>query len=556
MSDSPSTSPANSQSAPDNGAQTRPWHPWALLLAGGLLYLPFLGAYGPLDPTDSFFIEAGREAVETSQYLLPMINYEPWLDKPILYFWAVAGSFKLLGINAFAGRIFTALTAIALGLVTYSAARPFLGARQAFLAALAFYASPLSSALGHVSLTDMPLTLFMSAGLFGLFHHLQKGGTLPLILGYLGLALAFLVKGPIAVILVGAILVLHIGFTSSSLGEIFKTIWRLNPLLGLAIITAVNLPWYYAANQGTNGKFFQAFFITQNFGRMTGTVNHQQPFYFYIPVFCGGLFPFNLFLLAAPILNKRYLKQRLKLSPSQSFILLQVIWSVFVLALFSAIKTKLPTYILPAMAPLAILFAHATAVVLRRGKARALWLPAVIITAATIGGLIASYKVTGWAGLLLQQAQPLLYTLVATSAAILFFIFRGKLKAAVITIYALALVSVAVAVPMAHIAFFEDRQKPVDALTAIVVKEGGTLGTIIRQEPSFSYFTHKHVPYINSPEEAQKFITQTSAPHWILAPIEVLQNIDWFYDKPGGEAPPEIRGKTRKWTLFKLAGGR
>lgn len=555
MSESPSTSHQISPGAagPEPKSATYSWHPWALLAVGVLLYLPYLGAYGPLDPTDSFFIEAGREAVETSQYLLPMINYEPWLDKPILYFWAVAGCFKLLGINAFAGRIFTALTAIALGLVTYGATKPFLGARQALLAALAFYAFPLSSALGHVSLTDMPLTLFMTSGLFGLFHYLHKGGRLPLILGYLGLALAFLCKGPISVILVGAILVLHIGMTSSSLGEIFKTIWRLNPLLGLAIITAVNLPWFYAANEGTNGKFFQAFFITQNFGRMVGTVNHQQPFYFYIPVFCGGLFPFNLFLLATPLFNKRYFKQRLKLSSSQSFLLLQAVWAVFVLVLFSAIKTKLPTYILPAMAPLAILFAHATALILRKGKPRTMLLPAGIIAAATIGGLIASFKVSGWAGLLLQQAQPLLYTLVATSAVILFFVLKGKMKAAVITIYTLALVSVAIAVPMAHIAFFEDRQKPVDALTAIVVKEGGSLGTIVRQEPSFSYFTHKHVPYITSAEEARKFIENRPKPHWVLAPIELLPRIDWFYDPTKGDAAPEVVGKTRKWTLFKLA---
>ena len=44
-------------------------------MVAALLYLPWLGSYGPLDPTDSFFIEAAREAVETKQYLLPMINY-------------------------------------------------------------------------------------------------------------------------------------------------------------------------------------------------------------------------------------------------------------------------------------------------------------------------------------------------------------------------------------------------------------------------------------------------------------------------------------------------
>lgn len=55
--------------------------PALILLAGCLLYLPWLGSYGPLDPTDSFFIESGREILETDKWLLPLQNYQPWLDR-------------------------------------------------------------------------------------------------------------------------------------------------------------------------------------------------------------------------------------------------------------------------------------------------------------------------------------------------------------------------------------------------------------------------------------------------------------------------------------------
>lgn len=523
-------------------------HVPVLLALAALLYLPWLGSYGPLDPTDSFFIEAAREAVETKQYLLPMINYEHWLDKPILYFWAVSGSLHLLGVNAFAGRIFTALTAMALGLVVYFGSRGFIGKRQAFLSALIFYAFPLSSALGHVSLTDMPLTLFMSGGLYGLFHYHHKKIQKALWLGYLSLALAFLCKGPIAIILVGAILCLHFAITSPSPGSILTAILNLKPFAGFLVILGLNLPWYAAATIGTKGAFFKDFFITQNFGRMVGTVNHQQPFWFYIPVFIGGLFPFNLLLLSAPAIKLRHWRQRLKLNDGAAFMLFQVIWAIFVLALFSIIKTKLPTYILPAMAPLAVLCARSAALTVRLGRARRL-LPAAFITLVTaIGAAIAAYKVSGWARLLLIQSLPLLALIGAFSLAQLWFILRGQARKALVCLLLLGVISVGIAVPQAHIAFYEDRQVPVDALTLKVLGQGGSLATIIRSEPSFSYRLHKHIPCVKTPADAKTFLVTAPAPHWVLAPKEVLNNIEWF----GATDKIEVAGKTKKWTLFKI----
>ncbi len=523
----------------------------ALMAIGALLYLPGLGSYGPLDPTDSFFIEASREIVESGNYLLPMINYEPWLDKPILYFWAVAACQNLLGDTAFAGRIFTALTAIAMGFVIFASARRFIGAKQAFVAAVVFYSFPLSSALGHESLTDMPLTLFMSSGLLALFYYHKKGNLLVLTLGYLALALAFLCKGPIAVILVAAILGLHIAITSGSLSGFWQSIWQLKPLWGLALIFAVNAPWYFAANAGTNGKFFMDFFITQNFGRMVGTVNHQQPFWFYIPVVLGGLFPWSLILFSSPSFNKRLFAQRTKLSDSASFVLLQIVWACFVLLLFSAIKTKLPTYILPAMAPLAILTGRAAFIAARSAlKSRlGLKISAIVLFVAVLVFNVLTFKLTGWVGLFLKQQQLLLGFLLVGSLVYMGAIFAGKIRHALCILLAIGAISVAFAMPQAHLAFYQDRQMPVNALTMQVKEQGGNLATIIRFEPSFEYYLHHHVPCITSAAEAQAFLNHTKKPHWIMAPKEVLQNIDWFR-QPGKEIA--VVAKTNKWTLFKI----
>lgn len=525
-----------------------------IFLIGCLLYLPGLGSYGPLDPTDSFFIEAGREAVETGQYLVPMNNYQPWLDKPILYFWAVSASIILFGGSeaaiGFSGRIFTALTAIVFSFCVYYGSRSFIGKKQAFFAALIAMTFPLSAELGHISLTDMPLTLFMSAGLYGLFHYFQQGKMKALWLGYISLALAFLCKGPIALIVVGAILTLYFLATAGNIKTVFASILKLKPFFGLALITALNLPWYAAATIGTNGAFFRDFFITQNFGRMVGTVNHQQPFWFYIPVLAGGLFPFNLLYFCAPVLRlrKQDLGARLNLSKTKSFIVFQTIWALFVLLLFSIIKTKLPTYILPAMAPLAVLAARAAALALRLKRKEKFYALALIPPPVLIAALVVSYKSDGWVQLFLSQTRYLFIFLLLVSLVNAILVFKGKLKQSLKVLSAAAITGVAVCMPLAHIAFFEDRQRPVDNLTRTVLERRGSLCTIIRTEPSFPYFLKQNVPLIKDESEAKAHLAKAQAPVFVMAPKEVLQNISWF----GTQEKITVVNKTRKWTLFEV----
>ena len=136
---------------------------------------------------------------------------------------------------------------------------------------------------------------------------------------------------------------------------------------------------------------------------MVGTVNHQQPFWFYIPVVLGGLFPWSLILFSSPSFNKRLFAQRTKLSDSASFVLLQIVWACFVLLLFSAIKTKLPTYILPAMAPLAILTGRAAFIAARSAlKSRlGLKISAIVLFVAVLVFNVLTFKLTGWVGLFL-----------------------------------------------------------------------------------------------------------------------------------------------------------
>ena len=548
--------------------------PLVLLTVGLLLYLPWLGSYGPLDPTDSFFIESGRELFETNQYLLPLQNYKPWLDKPILYFWSVAGTYHLLGVNPFAGRLVSALSGVFLGLATYFFSLPYISRKQSIVAGLIFMAFPLASAIGHVSLTDMPLAALMATALFALFHFEKSRRLSACLIAYLALALAFLCKGPIAVIIVGAIYGLYLLLTTK-LSGLLQKILAARPLLGLAIIAIVNIPWYTMATIGTNGAFFQDFFITQNFGRMVGTVNHQQPFWFYIPVVLGGLFPWSLLLILMAIAplgafaknlakksvrleqieqNKKLIENREHLSHRTAYLFFMAIWAVFVLVLFSAIKTKLPTYILPALPPIAVLIAAAMAKLegesreQNKKSSKILIASALLIIATTIGAFCAGSSAHGWVQVFLTDSRATLAGAFAAALYYLYLAIRNQRKQALAVLTGLTIALTALLVPKANIAFYKERQQPFEELIWRIEAAHADIATVVVEAPSLSYFLHRRVEALRDPAEADKYLASGTKPHWLLVPREVMESLKWF------KTEPQLIAKTKngKWSLYSL----
>lgn len=560
----PETQPQRSAATQQDQPQHSLAVPALLLLAGCLLYLPWLGSYGPLDPTDSFFIESGREILETDKWLLPLQNYQPWLDKPILYFWAVAGSYKLLGVSPLAGRLVSALSGVALGLVTYFFSLPYLKQRDAALAAVIFLAFPLSCAIGHVSLTDMPLALLTSTAQLALYHFEKRGKLSSWLIAYTALALAFLCKGPIALVIVAAIYGLYWLLTCPSLSKIPGKILKTKPFAGLALIAAINLPWYTAATIGTNGKFFQDFFITQNFGRMTGTVNHQQPFWFYIPVLLGGIFPWSLLLFGWPHKLqkklsqtqgpttvwlqslKRIWQQRHHLNERRDFIFFSWTWAILVLVLFSAIKTKLPTYILPAMPPLAILVADRLSYLLRTKRCLHLLPSSILVLATMIGALYASFKSHGWVGRFLTDERLIIVLALAAALAYLTCLLRGKVKAGLTVLLALSIAASGLLVPQAHIAFYKERQEPFEGLIRKIQQGKATVATVVVEAPSLSYYLHKHIPCLSKEAECRRFMVDSTAPRMVLVPKELAKESQLWFDHL------RVIDKTPngKWTLY------
>src|SRR5574343_434153 len=76
------------------------------------LFIPFLGAVHLFDWDEINFAESAREMLITGEYFRVHINFQPFWEKPPLFFWLQAASMKVFGVNEFAARFPNAICGI------------------------------------------------------------------------------------------------------------------------------------------------------------------------------------------------------------------------------------------------------------------------------------------------------------------------------------------------------------------------------------------------------------------------------------------------------------
>jgi 4-amino-4-deoxy-L-arabinose transferase-like glycosyltransferase len=113
----------------------------------------------------------------------------------------------------------------------------------------------------------------------------------------------------------------------------------------------VAAPWYAALRVVQGRHFLDVFILNHNVERFTSTIHHHAgPFWYYLPVLLGGLFPWSGLAVPAVV----------RISPRASRAdLFLLLWLVAPLVFFSLAGSKLPFYILPCVPPLAILMGRA-----------------------------------------------------------------------------------------------------------------------------------------------------------------------------------------------------
>ena len=342
-----------------------------------LCYFHNLGAIGLVGPDEPRYAWIAREMHESGDWVTPRLYGQPWFEKPVLYYWGAALSFKLFGVSEAAARFPSAFAAL---LATLAMAWLAWRVYDAWAARWLLLLLPTTVGMigfSHAAVTDMPfaatltVALVFAAIILGLTHNPQSPSTqrtpwLALIFFGFFLGLAMLAKGPAAIVLSGGGVLLWAAFTKG-----WRDAFRCLHPLAIASFCLTALPWYILCSR-RNPDFFRIFIIEHNFKRyLTPEFQHIQPFWYYVPILLIAFVPWTLALLwsiASGLLRRG---RKFQFSPTSLFLLS---WAMFSLLFFSISKSKLPGYILPAMPPIGLLLARSCVRLAPEGERTFRWL--------------------------------------------------------------------------------------------------------------------------------------------------------------------------------------
>ena len=267
-----------------------------IFIIGVLLLFPCIWCETSITGQDEYWLSF-RTPMETfahDSWFTTWVNGEPRLKKPPLLYWAILLSYKLLGINLFAARIWGVLSGAGLAVCSLLIYRE-LFKKSGILAGLITLATLTVAIEGRRAMLDLPLTFFTAMALFFAIKWGKSGRQGWILLSGFSLGLSFLVKGPVGIILfaVASLSALFVfrkwAFLASNWAQVF---WA------SVLLLAVSLPWpivmaYTWPNflQIINGEVA---------ARGIGTVHIGSPFSTIGGAF-GLVFPWSLILFAALI---------------------------------------------------------------------------------------------------------------------------------------------------------------------------------------------------------------------------------------------------------------
>jgi len=325
------------------------WDISCLTLLAGIAFFFGLGNVHLFDWDEINFAEAAREMLVTGNYGQVQINFEPFYEKPPLFFWLQALSMHIWGINEFAARFPNALCGVITVLTLY-----LIGSREKDKNfGLCWSLIHLSALLPHfyfkTGIIDPVFNYFILLGIYGIVklynNPKSRIATIWSFIGGLSMGASILTKGPV-------------GFLIASL--IVCCYWlqqHKNPFCSWArcmiyfcSVCILPVAWlsYETYQHGTS---FITNFLANHIDLFSQPIaGHSQPFYYHFLVVFFGCFPASI--LALKSLVTRHFGDR----STMLSIMIMLFWIVMIL--FSLSTTKIVHYSSLAYFPISFLAAH------------------------------------------------------------------------------------------------------------------------------------------------------------------------------------------------------
>lgn len=463
-----------------------------------------LGGIPLLDPDEPVYAETPKEMLKFNDFLSPRIYGEYWYDKPPMYYWLVAGSFKLLGVSELASRLPAALMALATVIVVYFAGVRLFSARAGLISSLVLATSIEFFYLGKAAVTDTTLNFFLTACLLAFF-------TGRYYLFYILSGLAVVTKGPVGLLFPGAIIFLYMLF-----GRRFDLLRHMKIPAGIVLFSITAIPWYWMMYSIHGNAFIETFLGFHNITRFTSPEHPEGVlWYYFIPVLILGFFPWTSILIQSVWAS--FTESRGKFQP----LLFLNIWAWFIFLFFTVSRTKLVSYILPMFPALALIAGwYLDRVWELRYKGKVLSWPVMlsILTLLFAGGMLYGVK-------MMPALQTGVYLSVATfvlmAAAVWYFIKHKEYGGAFWTkITAMAVFSVILVTLMFPQAApnFTAREISQDFKAAYDGKSAVYVVKFLR--PGFSFYSGYYGKEMKTGDDIAKYINEEKRAYFVIRQSE------------------------------------
>lgn len=320
-----------------------------LTLTGLALAVYFAGL--PIDVTRDAgkYATVSKEIFQNGNYINLTVHGEPYDQKPPLLFWLGALGFAIGGISNFWFK-FPVLLLVFFGFYSaYGLGRSLYNRRVGLLTAFLMAFSLIYTLYSMDIHTDTPLQVFITFALWQLSEFIQTRRNKHWILGFTGIGLAMLSKGPIGAAIPAFAVVGHI-LLRKDFRFLLDYRWYLGIVLAFVIVSPALIG---LVNQfGWDGIVF--FFWENNVGRLTGTyVQPNSDPIFYVHNLLYLFLPWSLLFYAAAFMEfKTLFSNRFK---SSEYFTFAGIWVFFII--LNASKSQLPNYIFGIVPLIAVLTA-------------------------------------------------------------------------------------------------------------------------------------------------------------------------------------------------------
>jgi hypothetical protein len=192
-----------------------------------------------LDPDEGLYATIALEMARDGDWVMPHANGLPYLEKPPLYFWLTALTFRLLGPSEWTTRLWSALPLLGTVLLTWRIGRRLYGDVAGLLAGVVMATVAGNALYVRKASADQLFVFCLTLSIYGFLRDAERAdrGSRRFLLFYLGVALGVLAKGFIGLfplVIVGLALVV-----------VRRLSWRdLNLVRGVALVMLMAGPWH------------------------------------------------------------------------------------------------------------------------------------------------------------------------------------------------------------------------------------------------------------------------------------------------------------------------